>query len=649
MTNDRLNYKKLTNLVIEFQNKIIQHEKGDLIQIIDTYLQKFRMLLHFDAIIILQTILVGEAHDMIYSYKNTKDFHKQKDYLILNGFIKRQAEINKISKLQLYNKKTQGNSTIIDFEIYIDSIVIPLMNTYKNNFINGVIIFSNKKDNIILDKLLTDTLSIISNTITLAFHKRRLTYLIKRENQFIDASFNTLNHAMCIFDNNGKIIRINSAFSRLTGLTESNVLGFIILDILKLKDHNHISDYSKISDETLEKNANNQNNMYVKYKDNNGNVKILKKNFNNVVYDKIVYNLLVLEDITSEILRLNDINFKGIHDALTGLYNRNFYQDHIRNLKSNANFPLSIIVGDINGLKLMNDIFGHKYGDEILIKIANILKQHCKNGTVLRMGGDEFYIFLENSNELSTKNYINYVNTSCLETFNELTFVGISLGSCTIYNNSEMFDSAIRKAEVEMYYKKSIDNENIKNKSLEKFKSICYSKCENGKSHSTRLVKIARDFGKYLNLRKNDIVDLCNAIEIHDIGKVSIDDCIVNKKEKYDEKEIEIMKTHCSTGYKIATLSYKTAHLSRIILSHHEAWNGSGFPQGLIGNEIPYLAKIISILDYYDILKYGNNNKKPNKNSSEIKNNLLLQKNKMFDSKLVESFINFINSSKKEY
>jgi len=649
MNKNKLNYEKITNLIIKFQNDIIRHKTGDLIEIIDRYLQKFRTLLHFDAIIVLQTILVGEAHDMIYSYKDEKDFLKQKEYLIINGFIKRQAEINNINKLQLYNKEVIEKSTIIDFEMYVDSIVIPLMNTYKNNYKNGVIIFSMKKDNIILDKLLIDTLSIISNTITLAFHKRRLNYLINRENQFIDASFNTLNHAMCIFDNDGKIIRINGAFSRLTGLVESNVLGFRIFDILKLKDHNNISDFSSVSDESLANTTNNQMDMYVKYKNSNGNIKILKKNFHNIVYDKIVYNLLILEDITSEFLRLNDINFKGIHDALTGLYNRNFYLDYIRNLKENTHFPLSIIVGDINGLKLMNDIFGHKYGDEILIKIANILKQHCNNGTVLRMGGDEFYIFLENSNELNAKNYMNYVNTSCLETFKKLTFVGISLGSCTIYDNSEMVDSAIRKAEVEMYYKKYIDNENIKNRSIEKFKSIYYSKCKNGKAHSTRLVKIARDFGKYLNLRKNDITDLCNAIEIHDIGKVSIDENIINKKEKYNKKEIETMKTHCSTGYKIATLSYKTAHLSRIILSHHEAWNGSGFPQGLIGNEIPYLAKIVSILDYYDILKYGNNNKNPNKNMSKIKSELLLQRNKMFDSKLINTFIDFLDNSKKEY
>ena len=648
MNEEKLTYKIINRVITKFQHDITH--SNHTFEIIKEYLEKFRKLLDLDIVFILQPIIIGGMHVLEIVTKNNDEYDNDyaKKYLIKYGYAKRVKLINEVTGINEYNNEKNIESPLIDFGKYKHSVVLSLNNILRNDGGNGVLVLANKTNEINKTEIFYDLLENLRETISLSLNNDRYKTLLKRESDFIQKSFNNLRDAICIFDNKGIIIKINKAFTNLTGVIKEKAVGSSIFKVLQLKNHSKIVDYLKVYEKDII-DKENSNNMYVKYEKNDGSIVILKKYFSNITEKYDLFHMLMLEDITQEINQFEEMKFIGLHDSLTGLYNRNYYIEYIKTLRTKSNYPISVIVGDINGLKLMNDIFSHSYGDRIIIDIANILKQHCIDGEVLRVGGDEFYIFLNGTDEHKANEYIKNVNYSCSLAFKKYNFVGISLGANTIYDKTEHFDTTIRKAEASMYYNKSISHSNIKNHSLEKFKEMYKKKVKGGKEHIQRLSKISKDFAKYLNLRKSETLDLIKAIEIHDIGKVAIDESIINTKQQYTDEQIDIIQTHCYVGFKIASLSYETAHLSRIILSHHENWNGSGYPQGLIGDQLPYLVRILTLLDFYDIYKYGNNNKEACNSIDEIKEKLINNRAKYFDPELVDKFIKFLNNSKKVY
>jgi predicted signal transduction protein with EAL and GGDEF domain len=173
--------------------------------------------------------------------------------------------------------------------------------------------------------------------------------------------------------------------------------------VLPLEGHNTSRDYALVtkSPESLPKGLleNDPNAMYVDFAGEDGTKRILKKYFSTVYESPTIFRMVILEDITEELDNIEKIRFQGYHDSLTGLHNRNYFNTISQKLKGGAESPLAVIIGDINGLKLINDIFGHAYGDEIIQKVASILKRNCPQGEILRMGGDEFYIFIHDADK----------------------------------------------------------------------------------------------------------------------------------------------------------------------------------------------------------------------------------------------------------
>ncbi|MGM0396354.1 MAG: diguanylate cyclase domain-containing protein [Bacillota bacterium] len=362
-------------------------------------------------------------------------------------------------------------------------------------------------------------------------------------------------------------------------------------------------------------------------------------------------NLSALEgmivDITQQKEREEKINYLTYYDAMTGIYNRRYYNDTINALDMEDYLPLSVIVGDINGLKLINDAFGHEYGDQLIISTAELLKDSIRNTDVLaRTGGDEFVILLPNTRfEVADKVVRRITEESGI--FNELNKdspvkISISLGYATRETMDEKLDEIIKLAEDHMYRNKLFDHKSTHSTIIKSIRNSLLRRGEENEENMTYMEKIARAISRRIGLNYETEEKLLTLVSIHDIGKIAIDTELLNKEEPLSREEWGVIRKHPEMGYRIAMASIELAAIADYILSHHERWDGKGYPDGLEKAEIPMLSRIICIIDAYDAMITDRPYKSKisrEKALEEIRRNAGTQ----FDPDLAEIFIEIVH------
>ena len=326
------------------------------------------------------------------------------------------------------------------------------------------------------------------------------------------------------------------------------------------------------------------------------------------LHNRIIYkNNAVFEmqavgnDITAKKLAEEKVIYLTEHDTLTGAYNRLYFDKKIAELEHDDITGLSIIVGDVNGLKMVNDGFGHKTGDQMLIAIANLLKQifNKPNDVISRLSGDEFAIITYTRN---VQKCIEKIQTACMQLTQFPFVVDISLGYAIRKKMTQSLDSVFREADHEMYRVKLRRTKKVKLTMIESLKVQLETKNIETGEHSKRMTILALQMGKQLGFNESLMEELQMAISMHDIGMVSVDKEIVNKKGKLNEDEYKEVVKHAEIGYHLLIATPSLAAIGEYVLSHHENFDGSGYPQGLKGIEIPVISRIISIVDGYDAM-----------------------------------------------
>ena len=352
-------------------------------------------------------------------------------------------------------------------------------------------------------------------------------------------------------------------------------------------------------------------------------------------------------DITEQRKKENKIKYISYHDKLTDLYNRSFLEEEIKRLDVNRKLPISIIMADLNGLKLVNDSYGHKAGDDLLINAADILKECCRSEDIVgRWGGDEFLIFLPNTNKKAAKKITKRIKKKLDEikiNYKEKGYIPLSMaiGFAIKKNENEDIHEVLNEAEDKMYKHKLIESRSVKGHILDTLINTLSEKSQETKEHSARMQSLALKLGRKISLSSSNLDKLALMTKLHDIGKVIIPEEILNKKGKLTEKEWNKIKEHPATGHRITSSTEEFSHVSNGILAHHEHWDGSGYPQGLAGEEIPLLSRIISIVDAYDVMTHYRpykQTKSKEKALEELKNCAGSQ----FDPQLVQEFIDLI-------
>ena len=300
------------------------------------------------------------------------------------------------------------------------------------------------------------------------------------------------------------------------------------------------------------------------------------------------------------------IKHLSFHDSLTGLYNRAYFEEELKRLNNPRYYPLSIISFDVNGLKVVNDTFGHGQGDKLLQHLASLLTSISRKGDIIaRVGGDEFAILLPSTSSQATLDICERIRKVCLEDDIKPAYLKVSLALGCLTQEGEYKDikTLLKEADRKMYQDKLFSAKSREKHLLDSFQLILAERDPHTEDHSQRLQWLALSLGKKVGLPEYQLNNLRLLALLHDIGKIGIPDSILFKISSLTPLEWKKMKEHSRIGYRMAKQIPDFAPIAQEILHHHEHWDGTGYPEGLKGEKIPLLSRIISIVDAYDVMQ----------------------------------------------
>lgn len=352
--------------------------------------------------------------------------------------------------------------------------------------------------------------------------------------------------------------------------------------------------------------------------------------------------VLVFRDVTEAKAQEEKIKFLSYRDALTGIYNRAFFEEELKRLNTEDQMPLTMIMGDLDGLKIINDVFGHQIGDEALVKAAQIISSSCRDTDIVsRWGGDEFVVLLPKTPEYVGHKICNRIKKISSQTNVGDAKLGISLGCATKTGVMEEWENIIKMAEDNMYKNKLLGAKSFRSIILTSMKNTLFEKSWETEEHGERLAYFCRKIGITMGLPSFVIDELEILAMLHDIGKIAIDHQILKKPGKLTEEEWRIIKKHPEIGYRIAQTVPELANIADYIWSHHERWDGQGYPRGLSAEDIPLLARILSVVDAYDAMTQERPYRQaltPRTAKEELKQHAGTQ----FDPQIVDIFLTYL-------
>lgn len=365
-------------------------------------------------------------------------------------------------------------------------------------------------------------------------------------------------------------------------------------------------------------------------------------------------------------------------DGLTGVYNHRYFQEILKekiNEAGKLKENLSILFLDIDYFKYYNDLYGHQNGDKVLEKIGDILKNNVREiDVVARYGGEEFAVIMPKAFEKEAIQVAEKIRVA-VEKYkfqgeenqpngNLTVSIGVSSFPDKAKNDLELLksvDDALYRAKffhknrVESYYsvleelKRDIEEEHIDLiTSIKTLISIINAKDRYTYGHVERVVVYCKLMAESLNLSEKEKKILIYGAYMHDIGKINIPEVVINKRMPLTKEEWEMLKQHPQKGVEIIKPVGSLKDTTPLILHHHERYDGSGYPYGLSGKNIPYLARILTVVDSFDAMT-SNRPYNTKKSYDEAIEELKKCSGTQFDPILAEKFIQVVVGNKSKF
>jgi diguanylate cyclase (GGDEF)-like protein len=374
-----------------------------------------------------------------------------------------------------------------------------------------------------------------------------------------------------------------------------------------------------------------------------GGLRYLEARFSKISEENV---LAIIRDVTEKTLTAQELYQFSIMDQLTEVYNRNYFEQTTKEWQDLEKERVGLFMVDIDGLKLVNDTLGHDVGDQYLCTIAQKIKLiFPKPGMIFRVGGDEFAVIVfgwDETEMLKAKEQL-------IDQVRGLNAIGypipfsISIGFSMACPTCHTIADMIKNADDYMYRQKLFHRQSQRSKTIETLSAMLAERDFITQGHSRRMSYYIKKMAMKLNFPDNLLPGIELFADFHDIGKIGISDTILFKAGRLTDQEFADMKRHAEIGFRIAEASPDLASISEWIYKHHEHWNGSGYPFGIRGTEIPLACRILSIVDAYDAMT----NDRPYRTAMDQQSAIDELKRcagTQFDPDLVEIFVEILHS-----
>lgn len=364
---------------------------------------------------------------------------------------------------------------------------------------------------------------------------------------------------------------------------------------------------------------------------------------------KIVSLWGIAQDISEHKQNEEQLLYLSNHDHLTGLHNRRYYERKLKYLDSKENLPLSVIMFDVNGLKLVNDSFGHDLGDVLIKKTADTIKKVCrKNDLVARIGGDEFVLVLPKTSLDESKKIANHIKKITSKEIVSNIALSISYGCDTKEMSSQLISAVCANAENVMYKHKLNERLSIRSKTIELIMNSLFDKSQAEKQHSNKVSQICFAIASKMQLDEETVKKLRAVGLIHDIGKIGINERILNKTDSLTNSERIDIERHSEIGWRLLSSTNEFSELAQLVIDHHEKMDGSGYPNGLKGKAIQLESRILAIAEAYDAMTSKKSYRKELTKEEAIKE-LKKCSGTHFDAEIVNVFVEQVLAEHEEF
>lgn len=351
---------------------------------------------------------------------------------------------------------------------------------------------------------------------------------------------------------------------------------------------------------------------------------------------------ILINDITRRKKAEEKLKYLRFHDNLTGLYNRAYFEEEIGRLDADRQLPISFIIGDVNGLKIINDTYGNEEGDRVLKTVGLALKECCRKEDILaRWGEDEFAILLPGTSQADAGKIVKRIKEICRKADKLKAGFDFATGMATKEKPEQDIQDIIKAAKDEMYKNKLFEFKSVPDSVISSLIDSLLQTSFETREHGKRVRKMVLKLGKASGLPKSKLDELSVLADLHDLGKIAIPDDIATKKDKLTDRDWQVLRSYPEIGYNIALSSQKFSNIAEYILTHHERWDGKGYPQRLKGEDIPLLSRITAIADAYDVMRSGRFYKRTLSKDQAIEE-LKKSSGTQFDPQLVDKFIKIL-------
>ncbi len=322
--------------------------------------------------------------------------------------------------------------------------------------------------------------------------------------------------------------------------------------------------------------------------------------------------------------------YSAVTDSLTGLYNHRFFQERLKaeiNRAGRQGEDMSVVIIDIDNFSMINNVYGHLKGDELLCQLANKIRNNVRSSDIVcRIGGDEFVLILPCTSDIEAYK-VGFNILRVMERISKFKEVGVSAsaGVATFPEHATDEDELIKKADGALYWAKyhgksqvliydpaAVEPFNVDERieSIEQYgfmntvhalAAAVDARDSYTQNHSKHVSHLITVLGRKLEMDEAQIKKLETAALLHDIGKIGIPDRILCKPGMLNETEMCQIMEHPEIGKKILSEA-AFAESALWIYSHHERWDGGGYPNGLKGESIPLEARMLAICDSFDAM-----------------------------------------------